>query len=149
MEYVDIVRDLVYAQRVSDWKMHLGASRRTLNLFAATGHCNYARCARLYLQEMDDLPQKHPWLSNKFEEGRHAVSRSGDIFTGDWVDMCIEQTLMESSKSCGGLTRGRGMDESTRSLWALSLSFSASIHEATSHLCRLSHCLVNIKKADG
>ena len=37
---------------------------------------------------------------------------------------------MRSVKSTGGLTRGRGMQESTRHLWALSLNHLASINNA-------------------
>ena len=32
------------------------------DLFAATGHINYAKSARLYLQTMKDLPKQYPWL---------------------------------------------------------------------------------------
>jgi len=33
-----------------------------LNLFAASSYNHYAKCARLYLQMMMELPQTHPWL---------------------------------------------------------------------------------------
>jgi hypothetical protein len=43
---------VVRAERTSDWNLHLVGMSRMLNLFAATGHINYAKCARLYLQMM-------------------------------------------------------------------------------------------------
>ena len=46
----------------------------------------------------------------------------------------IEQTLMRSIKSSGGLTRGRGFDEGVRQLWALSSSSSAHVHSALMEL---------------
>lgn len=50
-----------------------------------------------------------------------------------WSDLIIEQTLMRSIKSRGGLTRGRGMKESTRNLWVLSINHTAAVHEAMNH----------------
>ena len=44
-----------------------------LNLFAATGHINYAKSACLYLQEMRKLPETHPWLYAQFINGHHTV----------------------------------------------------------------------------
>jgi hypothetical protein len=108
-----------------------------LNLFAASGHINYAKSARLYLQEMEALQEKHPWLHNNFENGLHAVRRTGRHWAGLWSDLIIEQTLMRSIKSRGGLTRGRGMTESVRHMWVLSLNYSAAIHEAMTSLSGL------------
>jgi len=54
----------IRAERTGDWELHLVAVSRMLNLFAATGHNQYARCARLYLQMMRELPVSHPWLHN-------------------------------------------------------------------------------------
>jgi len=38
-----------------------------LNLFAAAGHMDYARCGRLYLQLMTDFPHCH-WLLLEFQK---------------------------------------------------------------------------------
>eukprot|EP00794_Sanderia_malayensis_P019665 gene19665-21612_t len=83
-----------------------------LHLFAATGHINYAKSARLYLQEMQKLPETHPWLHAQFTDGHHTVQRTNKNWTGIWTDLAIEQTLMRSIKSRGRLTGGRGMTES-------------------------------------
>ena len=37
------------------------------------------------------------------------------------TDLVIEQALMRSIKSAGGLTRGKGMDEQQRHVWLLSI----------------------------
>ena len=41
---------------------------------------------------------------------------------------------MRSVKSRGGLTRGRGMNESVRHVWGLTLIYSASMHDAMINL---------------
>ena len=84
-------------------------------MFAATGHLNYAKSSRLYLQLMWELPNEHPWLYHCFAEQRfHTVRRSKRLWAGLWTDLIIEQVMMQSNKSHGGLTRGRGVTETVR-----------------------------------
>jgi len=45
-------------------------------------------------------------------------------------DLVIEQVLMKALKSNGGLTRGRGMTESVRTMWLKTMHKFASIHTA-------------------
>ena len=89
---------------------------RMLNLFAATVHILYAKSARLYLQEMNELATEHPWLYQKFDDGYHSVRRSKRYWSGIWTDLAIEQMLMGLLKGRSGLTRGRGMTDSVRHL---------------------------------
>ena len=107
----------IFAERMSDWVLHLDVLSEMLNLFAATGHTNYAKSARLYVQEMRKLPETHPWLHEQFMIGHHTVQRTPKNWTGIWTDLAIEQTLMRSIKSRGGLTGARGMTESVRHAW--------------------------------
>ena len=60
--YIDIVQQFTRAEKTSDWEMHLTVIAKMLNLFAETGHIHYTKSARLYLQTMESLPKKHPWL---------------------------------------------------------------------------------------
>ena len=108
-----------------------------LNFFAASGHINYAKCTTLYFQQMLELEDTHPWLYHKFIDGFHAVRRSDSYWAELWSDLVIEQTLKRSIKSRVGLTRGRGINESVRHLWVLSLNAVASINHATTDLCGL------------
>ena len=62
MHYVHIVKTFIFAEKTSNWELHLEALSGMLNLFAATGHSNYAKSARLYLQKMRKVPEAHPWL---------------------------------------------------------------------------------------
>ena len=63
-----------------------------LNLFAATGHINYAKSARFYLQ----LMQFDPWLHQCFiNKGFHILFvEVADIGGGGlWTDLVIEQVI--------------------------------------------------------
>jgi len=138
MDYVSIVKMFILAERTGDWHIHLAVTSRMLNLLAATGHHNYARCARLYLQLMTDLPSSHPWLYEQFTcYGFHSIRRTDRFWGGLSADLVIEQTMMKSVKGRSGLTHGRGMDESVRLLWVLSMHQCASVHLAVRSLAGL------------
>ena len=63
--------------------MHIIAVGRMLNLFAATGHFNYAKSTRMYLQLMLELPAGHHLLYEQFtERGYHIVRRSDRYWAG-------------------------------------------------------------------
>lgn len=71
------------------------------------------------------------------ENGMHAVQRSSHVFNGLWSDLAIEQVLMRSLKSRGGLTHGRGVTESVRQQWVYTMHHCTSLHEAmTSLTCK-------------
>ena len=88
-----------------------------LNLFAAAGHVHYAKSARMYLQQMIELKIDYPWVYESFHEQEyHIICRSNRYWAGLSSDLIIEQVLMRSMKSRGGLTRGRGVRESVRTM---------------------------------
>ena len=58
--------DFIQVARTGNWDLHLGSISKMPNLFAATGHLNYAKSAMIYLQLMLDLPNSHSWLHEKF-----------------------------------------------------------------------------------
>ena len=89
-----------------------------LNLFAASGHGNYAKNARLYLQQMEQV-----------------VSRTGKHWTSVPSDQSIEQSLNCNIKSPSGLTEGRGFTESVRNLWVLSVNQSSRVHNSLVEFC--------------
>ena len=57
-------------------------------------------------------------------------SEEHKFWAGLWPDLVMEQVLMRSLKSRGGLTRGRGMSTSVRMLWVHSMHSCAGIHHA-------------------
>ena len=137
IDYVDVVKLFILAEWTSDWFLHLTACERMLYLLAATGHYNYAKSCRLYVQQMHDLCQSHPALHEQFVNGNHTIRRSDRLWAGLSCDLVIEQTLMKSVKGRGGLTRGRGMHSSVRYAWTNTMSECASIHLAMSTLTGL------------
>ena len=129
--YIETVRLYIRAERTSDWELHLHATGKMLNLFAATGHIHYAKSCRMYLQTMLELPITHPWLHEQLAIKKlFTVRRNKRHWAGLWTDLTIEQVLMRSIKSRGGMTRGRGMTEQTRILWIYSMHQCASLHNA-------------------
>jgi len=54
IEYVETLKIFIRAERIGDLNLH--AVGKMLNLFAATGHSNHVKSARLYLQLMIQLP---------------------------------------------------------------------------------------------
>ena len=140
LQYIQIIKNFIRAERTGSWKLHLQSVKSMLNLFAATGHIHYAKSARLYLQNMHNLENNFPWVHTKFSnEGFHTVRRSSRFWAGLWTDLTIKQVLMRSIKSRGGLTRGRGVTESVRTLWTNSTHRVSGIHEAMTTLTGAKH----------
>ena len=130
-----------YCEKIYSSSAHgkLAKPRQMLNLYSATAHFQYAKSARLYLQLMDELPIDFPWLYNLFQQGYYTIRRSERFWAGLWTDLVIEQSLMRTAKSRGGLTRGRGMTESVRLLWVLSGHKCAEVLEAMTELSGSRH----------
>ena len=116
MEMVDILRNFVRSERTGDWKLHLQTLRDMLSYLAAAGHNAYTKSIHVYLQRLDQLPLMHPEVQKHFDNGLHVVWQTDRYWAGLSTDLVIEQVLMRSVKSTGGLTRGRGIDEIQRLL---------------------------------
>ena len=132
IRYIDIVKYFIAAERTGNWQNHLESTAKMLNLFATTGHSNYAKSARLYLQMMKELPTI---LYEQFtHNGYHTVRRSNRFWSGIWTDLAIEQALMRLLKTRGGLTRGRGMTENVILIWDHTMHACAQVHNAMTQL---------------
>ena len=107
---LEVAQQLVEADRAGSWEMHLHAVPKCLPIFAAAIHGNYLKSAYLYLQKMAELKFKHP--------------------AGMGSNLVIEQTLMQSLKSTGRLTRGSDMTEHQRGLWTMSVPISSAYNFA-------------------
>ena len=96
MNYISIIRLFIAASRTGDWNLNLVAMEKMINLFAATGHNNYAKCLRLHLRQMLDLSTTHPDIYQKFTTGGCGfIRRSDRYWAGLWPDLIIEQVLMK------------------------------------------------------
>ena len=82
MNYIHLMKIFIFAERRSNWELHLDALSEMLNLFAATGDTHCAKSARLYVQQMRKLPETHPWLYEQFMLGHHTIQRPPKNWTG-------------------------------------------------------------------
>ena len=136
---LSIARALVSAVRMGSWEMHLSAVSACLLIFAVAGKTNYLKSARLYLQKMHALKDDNPEVHQKFHSGFHVIRRSSQYQSGLGSDLVIEQTLMRSLKSQGGLTRRSVMSEHQRTVWAMLSPVSSLYNLAMQNLTEISY----------
>ena len=134
MDMINILRLYIRAERTGNWALHLETISKMLPYLAASGHNHYAKSAWVYLQRMSKLKNDHPDTYQQFQEGLHVVRRSDRQWAGLSTDLVIEQVLMRSIKTSGGLTRGRGMTEQQRLMWVLSMPVCAEVNKAMQEL---------------
>ena len=127
IQYLDMIRILrmfIKAERLGNWYLNLEASCHSL----------YANSASIYLSSMANLPNDHRVVHQHFVEGLHVARRSDRAWAGLSNDLMIEQVLMHSMKTIGGLTRGRGMTEQQRLTWLLAMPACAAVIRAMKEL---------------
>ena len=113
---IGILSMMIRADRSANWDLHLKAISYALPVFLAAGRHNYVKSAYLYYQKMINLPSDNP-AAYKVLSSAHFVSRRIKKFHGGLApDLTIEQVLMRSLKTRGGLTRGTGFDDVQRSV---------------------------------
>ena len=136
---VTLTKQFIQAERTGDWNLHVATVQKMLPFFHAAGHFFYAKCAHLYLQDMLELERKmDPLDYERFtKKGFFTIRRTKKFCSGIWSDMTIEQVLMKSMKSYGGLTRGRGMTESVLSRWTLSMVYLQNICNEVETYCNV------------
>ena len=133
--YVHTIQMFITASRTGEWNLTLVTMESMIDLFAVTGHTNYARCLRLHLKFMLHLKDSHPQVHEKFaQQGAHVKTKSERYWAGLWPDLIIEQVMMKSVKSRGGLTHGRWLTESAKTLWVNSQNVSSLIYSAMTSL---------------
>ena len=106
-----LAHPLIRTERTWNWALHLQTIQNMLPYMEASGHNIYTTSARVYLQPMANLKEEHPYVQQRFEGGLHVIRRSDHLWAGLSPDLIIEQVLMRSMKTSGGLTRGRGLTE--------------------------------------
>jgi len=134
MDMVEILRTFIKAERTGDWLLHLKTLQNMLPYFAAAGHNLYLKSVYVYLSNMQDLKARNPEVYGLFIHGHHVLRRSEHFWAGLSTDLVIEQILMRSLKTSGGLTRGRGMSEVQRLVWSLSRPACSEMNEAMQQL---------------
>ena len=119
---------------MKSWELHLSTLSDILPYLAASGHNLYTKSLVIYLEEMKRLPDTHPEVHQHFMEGKHSVRRSDRVWAGLSTDLVIEQELMRSIKTNGGLTRGTGMSENQRDIWVLSRPLCGQVANSMQNL---------------
>ena len=129
LKTIDILRNFIRAQRTGNWELLLQTLSDMLPYLAASGHNNYTKCVWVYLQQMSKLETEHPTVYRHFIKGLHVVRRSDRLWAGLSTDLVIEQALMRTLKTTGGLTRGRGMTEQQRLTWVMAMPACAQVNK--------------------
>ena len=98
----------------------------------AAGHLHYARSAQMYLQDMLNLgnSMEYDEYDRFTSRGFFTVRRSDKYWCGIWTDKTIEQVLMRSLETSGGLTCGRGISPSTIAKWVHSMPAASRVFDA-------------------
>lgn len=139
MKMMEILRKFIKGERMGIWKMHIQAMYEMLPYLAASGHNLYTKSIHIYLQQMSKLQETSPEVFRHFSQGLHVVRRSNRFWAGLSPDLVIEQVLMRSMKTSGGLTRGRGMTETQRLIWLLSHPLCAEVNNAMQQLTGINY----------
>jgi hypothetical protein len=149
LDQVSLMMQFVRAERSGCFSLHLHTIAKMQPYLNAAGHLAYAKSTQIYLQAMDDLEGKMPledW--EKFVgDGYFTIRRTSKFWSGVWTDMTIEQVLMRAMKTTGGLTRGRGITDSTLAQWVCAVPLCIPMCEAVEELSGIhaetsdQHCL--------
>ena len=140
-QYVGVIQQFLRAERTGNFKLHLYTVREMIPLFHAAGHFAYAKSARLYVQDMDNLANKmSPDQYRQFnEKGYFSIHLTDNSWGGNFSDQTIEQNLMRLLKTSGGMSHGRGITDITLSKWVHSMPYCLPVCDALKHLQASTH----------
>ena len=109
--------------------------QQALPVFAAIGHFSYLKSVYLHLENMNNFADNNNHVYDWFNNGHFVVRRSSRYWPRLSTDLVIEQELMMSLKTTGGLTRGSGFTECQRAVRLLSMPicslYSSKMHDIT------------------
>ena len=91
MELEVLVLVYVHLLRQSSLTMYLDALTELVPWFHALDRINYARWVAVYLQDMAELPRKHPDIARKFMEGIFTIEKTKKMFSMVSIDQAHEQ----------------------------------------------------------
>ena len=103
LRMMDVVYDLLRADREGIWELHLDAVQRALHLFAAFDCTNYLRWCSLYLEDMRRLPETAPSVHEHFSSGNFSIKDNPGKFIAVGGDQKLEQSINLSSKCSDGI----------------------------------------------
>ena len=95
---------------------------------------------------MVKLQQLHPKVYAHFLQGYHVIRRSNRFWAGLPLDLAIEQILMKSVKTTGGLTQGRGISEIQSLVWLFSRPACLAINNTMQKFASVSYSTSDLHK---
>ena len=103
MKFINLLKQLITADREGDWNIHLCTVQELLSFFRTTNSINYLRYASWYLEKMRKLPEDHPKIYEKSIKGGFVVQTKPGFFQSTSPDIKLEQTINRLQKSSGGI----------------------------------------------
>ena len=128
IEMILIAKRYVYAERAGLWQNHLKETSNMLPYLVSAGHTRYMSCLPLYLKDMSELPEKHPDVFQKFEEGKFTVRQVAGPFNGVWTDLALEQTYNREGKT--SLLKGISQSDEARNKYIKTVPVMTKVSES-------------------
>ena len=110
------MQQFINAERTNDSFLHVSTTKLILNILAVTGHSNYTKTSRLYLQSVAILEKENPQVLEQFIIGNYTVRCREKICSRISTDLRNEPILITSLKGRVGVI-GKGMTEKALSVW--------------------------------
>ena len=136
--YIDMVMILkryIRSERAGLWLSHLDEVQNMLPYIVAAHHTRYMICIPLYLHDMRDLPEKHPYVHKNFMQGNFTVHRIHGKFNGMWTDMALEQAYNNKGKT--SLFKGISQSDAIREKYIKTIPFLISISESVKSMAKV------------
>ena len=108
MKTIEISLQFLRGRCTGDWQQHLDMNHMTLWYFASLSHYDYQKSMYLHLQTMSQIHVTHPGLPKHFMNVLHVIRTTDRFCASHSLDLVMQEDLMHSLKTFGGLTRGRG-----------------------------------------
>ena len=122
VEMISVLLHFIRCTRCSDWEGHLSTLDLMAPWFFAYDHVNYSRYVPVYLKEMRELKQTHPFAYERVKNGEFTIQQQDRYaYSATAADQVIEQTINKDSKSAGGIV-GITMRPNAVTKWILSHS---------------------------
>ena len=139
MELVTVIKLFIASIRLGDMDTYQYTLVKIIPVFHAAGHLAYAKCTRMYIQLLSNYKS---WMNNQeyekfFDEGKVVIRRIEEEWKGNEADKVIEQDLMRLIKSKGGLTRGRGISNSTMQKFTNALPMTIQMCSSLEEYCSI------------
>lgn len=134
---VCLMKEFIMAERMGNWNSHIQCIQKMIPFFHASGHFSYAKACQLYLNDMANLKNKMTVdeYAKFIDQSNFTIRRTDQFWCGNFTDMTIEQTLMRSMKTIGGLTHGRGITDATLTKWVQGLPSAHDVCETLEKYC--------------